>query len=125
MDPAPHISDAESLVMAQLWERAPQAADELASALGHSQGWQPSTVKTLLSRLLNKGAVAAERDGRRFLYTPVLGRDVWLRGQSVSLIDRLFGGHLAPLVAQFASQRKLSAADVDALKALLKAQDRG
>jgi predicted transcriptional regulator len=114
------ISDAESRVMAQLWERSPQAADELAATLGTTQGWQPSTIKTLLNRLLQKGAVSAERDGRRFLYSAVLERDVWQRSQSVSLIDRLFGGHLAPLVAQFASQRKLSKADIAALKALLK-----
>ena len=85
-----------------------------------TQGWQPSTVKTLLNRLLHKGAISAERDGRRFLYSVVLERDAWQRSQSVSLIDRLFGGRLAPLVAQFASQRKLSKTDITALKALLK-----
>ena len=69
-------------------------------------------------------AALAERDGRRFLYSPVLARDEWLGSESISLIDRLFGGGLAPLVAQFASRRKLSKADVAALKALLKDQGR-
>jgi BlaI family penicillinase repressor len=120
MQQLPSVSDAESQVMSQLWQRAPQTAEELTAALAGSQGWQSSTVKTLLNRLMQKGAIAAERDGRRFLYTPVLERDAWLRGQSVSLIDRLFGGRVAPLVAQFASQRKLSKTDIAALKALLK-----
>lgn len=120
MDILPAISDAESHVMAHLWVRAPQTAEELAAALGSTQGWQPSTVKTLLNRLLQKGAVTAERDGRRFLYSPLLERDAWLSSQSVSLVDRLFGGRLAPLVAQFASQRKLSKSDIEALKTLLK-----
>lgn len=106
--------------MDQLWRRAPQTAEELAASLGNVHNWQPSTVKTLLNRLLKKGAIAAERDGRRFLYTPVLARDAWLGNESVSLIDRLFGGGLAPLVAQFASRRKLSKADIASLKALLK-----
>jgi BlaI family penicillinase repressor len=122
MKTLPPISDAESHVMEQLWLSAPQAAEDLAATLGASQGWQPSTVKTLLNRLLQKGAVSAERDGRRFLYSPLVERQAWLGNQSISLIDRLFGGGLAPLVAQFASQRKLSKADVAALKALLKAQ---
>lgn len=122
MDTLPSISDAESHVMVELWRHAPQAADELAATLGGAQDWQPSTVKTLLNRLLQKGAISAEREGRRFLYSPTLQRDAWLGGQSVSLIDRLFGGRLAPLVAQFASQRKLSKADVAALKSLLKEQ---
>lgn len=122
MSKIPSISDAESHVMDQLWLRAPQTAEELAATLGTAQAWQPSTVKTLLNRLLRKGAISAERDGRRFLYSVVLERDAWQRNQSVSLIDRLFGGRLAPLVAQFASQRKLSKTDIAALKALLKEQ---
>jgi predicted transcriptional regulator len=122
MTPPPSISEAESHVMEQLWRSAPQTAEELSTALAATHGWQPSTVKTLLNRLLHKGAVEAERDGRRFLYAPVLQRDAWLGSQSVSLIDRLFGGGLAPLVAQFASQRKLSKADIAALKKLLKEQ---
>lgn len=118
-DHPPQISDAESQVMTRLWERAPQTAEELAAELGESQGWQPSTVKTLLNRLLNKGAIAADKDGRRFLYRPLLPREDWLGQQATGLLDRLFGGSLAPLVAQFSSQRRLKAEDVEALKRLL------
>eukprot|EP01031_Cornospumella_fuschlensis_P010559 gene10559-12933_t len=74
------ISDAEAQVMRQLWQRAPQAADEIAAALGPRQGWQLATVKTLLNRLLKKGAVTAERDGRRFLYAPAVPEDAWVAG---------------------------------------------
>lgn len=123
--PAPPISEAEAQVMQQLWERSPQAADEIAARLGPQQGWQLATVKTLLNRLLNKGAVTAERDGRRFLYAPAVPREAWVADTGLSLIDRLFGGRLAPLVAQFASERKLSPDDIAALKALLKEQDHG
>ncbi len=105
--------------MQQLWERAPQAADEIAAALGPQQGWQLATVKTLLNRLLQKGALTAERDGRRFLYAPAFPREAWAAGESLSLIDRLFGGRLAPLVAQFASERELKPADIEALRAML------
>jgi predicted transcriptional regulator len=120
MSQIPTVSEAESHVMDQLWLCAPQTSEDLAATLSGTQGWQLSTVKTLLNRLLHKGAIAAERDGRRFLYSPLLERDAWLSSQSVSLIDRLFGGSLVPLVAQFASQRKLSKNDIAALKALLK-----
>jgi len=118
----PPISEAEAQVMQQLWSRSPQAADEIAAALGPQQGWQLATVKTLLNRLLHKGALTAERDGRRFLYAPAFPREAWAAGESLSLIDRLFGGRLAPLVAQFATERKLSKDDLTALKALLKEQ---
>jgi len=119
--PAP-ISDAEAQVMRQLWHRSPQAADEIAAALAPANGWAMATVKTLLNRLLKKGAVTAERDGRRFLYAPAVPEEAWVADTGLSLIDRLFGGRLAPLVAQFASERQLTPEDVAALKALLEAQ---
>ena len=118
----PSVSEAEAQVMEVLWQQSPQAADDIARALASKQDWQLSTVKTLLGRLVQKGAVSALPDGRRFLYSPVLQRDDWVRTQSVSLLDRLFGGQLAPLVTQFASQRKLSPEDRAALARLLKEQ---
>ncbi len=105
-----------------LWQRAPQATDEIAAALAGQQDWQLATIKTLLNRLLNKGAVAADKDGRRYLYRPLLAREDWVGSQSIGLLDqldRLFGGQLAPLVAQFSSQRKLNPADRAALQKLL------
>jgi predicted transcriptional regulator len=119
------ISDAEAQVMEVLWREQPLSADEVAERLAgmpDAPGWQLSTVKTLLGRLMTKHAVAADKDGRRFLYRPVLHRDDWVAQQSRSLLDRLFGGQLAPLLAQFSSQRRLSAEDRAALEKLLKEQ---
>ena len=118
------ISDAEGQVMEVLWRRSPLGTDEIARALEGRQDWQLATIKTLLNRLLTKGAVSAERDGRRYLYTPVLQRDAWLKEQSMGLVDRLFDGRLAPLVAHFSSHRKLKKADLEALRALLEEHDR-
>lgn len=122
-NPTMNISDAEAQIMDVLWDRAPQSTEDIASALQDRQDWQLSTIKTLLNRLLNKGAISAEKDGRRYLYTPVLAREQWLKRQSMGLLDRLFGGSLAPLVAQFSSERKLSDADLKALKQLIQAYE--
>ena len=119
------ISDAEGQVMEVLWQGSPRSTDEIAKALAGRQAWQLATIKTLLNRLLTKGAVSAERDGRRYLYSPVLQRDDWVREQSMGLVDRLFDGRLAPLVAHFSSHRKLKKADIEALRALLREHDRG
>ncbi len=120
------ISEAEAQVMEVLWRsKSALATDDIAKALEGQQDWQLATVKTLLNRLLTKGAVSAEKDGRRYLYTPVLKRDAWLKEQSMGLLDRLFDGRLAPLVAHFSSHRKLKKADIEALRALLKEHDRG
>ncbi len=113
------ISDAESLVMEVLWRGHDVPADEVVAALASAHDWQEATVKTLLNRLLKKGAIRAEKDGRRYLYSAVLARDQWVTSESKGLLDRLFGGRVAPLVAHFGKQHKLSEADLDELARLI------
>ena len=117
------ISEAEAVVMDVLWRAAPRTAEEILAELGPTQGWQEGTVKSLLNRLLKKRAVKAERDGRRYLYSPLLAREKYLHQTSKSLLDRLFEGRVAPLVAHFAEQRKLSKKDIAELRKLLKELD--
>ena len=117
------ISEAESVVMDVLWKRQPLSAEEVVASLSGQQDWQEATVKTLLNRLLNKGAISAEKDGRRYLYAPVLQRDAWVQGESESLLERVFGGRVAPLVAHFSEQRKLSRKDIADLRKLLEELD--
>ena len=118
-----NISDAESTVMEVLWQRSPLGADEVVAALAGAQDWQEATIKTLLNRLLKKGAIAAEAEGRRYRYSPVLTRDAWLTQTSRGLLDRLFGGRVAPLVAHFGEQKALTRKDIDELRALLEKLD--
>ncbi len=113
------ISDAESIVMDTLWERSPLAAEDIVAATAEAQGWQEATVKTLLNRLLTKKAIAAERDGRRYLYRPLVQRSDYVHAASTSLLDRLFDGRVAPLVAHFSEQRKLTKKDIADLKRLI------
>lgn len=119
------ISDAESVVMEVLWQRSPLSAEDVAAAVAESQQWQEATVKTLLNRLLNKGALEAVRDGRRYLYSPKLQRREWVMDESQSLLSRLFDGRIAPLVAHFSEQRRLSADDVAELRRLVASLDDG
>jgi BlaI family penicillinase repressor len=120
------VSEAESVVMQVLWEAdGPLAAEDVVAALARSQEWQEATIKTLLNRLLKKGAIAARPEGRRYLYSPVLQREAWLLGESEGLLGRLFGGRVAPLVAHFSQHRKLDPADIAALRKLLEEIDDG
>jgi len=117
------ISDAESIVMEVLWQRSPRSAEEVISELSRAQDWQEPTIKTLLNRLLKKGAIQAEKDGRRYSYSAVLKRDDWVNSQSKTLLNRLFGGRVAPLVAHFSEKGKLSKKDIAELKQLLEGLD--
>lgn len=119
------ISEAESAVMEVLWQRQPLAAEDVVAALSASRQWQEATIKTLLNRLLKKGAIVASKDGRRYLYTPMLKREAWLLGESQGLLERLFDGRVAPLVAHFSEHRKLSRKDIAELRKLLEEIDDG
>lgn len=118
-NPPVTISDAESRVMEVLWQKAPQTSEDIVAALLGPTGWHEKTIKTLLNRLLGKGAVSAEKDGRRYLYSPQLRREDWQRLESRSLLDRVFGGKVAPLLAHFSQHEKLSARDIAELRKLI------
>ncbi len=114
------ISDAESLVMDVVWRgTGPMAAEDIVAALVSEQSWQEATIKTMLNRLLTKGALGASKDGRRYLYSAVLRREQWVSQESGGMLDRLFGGRVAPLVAHFGKHRTLSAEDIAELKKLV------
>jgi BlaI family penicillinase repressor len=117
------ISDAESRVMDVLWQASPLGSDDIVAALLAPTGWHEKTIKTLLNRLLGKGAIRAEKDGRRYLYSPLLRREDWQQRESRSLLDRVFGGKVAPLLAHFSQHEKLSAKDVAELRKLIDAID--
>lgn len=114
------ISDAEHEIMAVLWNRAPLTAIEVADEVMEEKGWTLQTVKTLLSRLAAKAVVGTERDGRRFLYSPLVERDAYLANVSRKFVDRLFGGRVTPLVAHLAEADELSAQDIEEIEQLLK-----
>jgi BlaI family transcriptional regulator, penicillinase repressor len=125
--PAPPvpISEAESIVMEVIWEKNPIPTEDVVAALERHGKWQEATVKTLLNRLLKKGALKARKDNRRYLYSPVLTRDQWLAAESHGFLDRLFGGRVAPLVSYFSQQKKLSKKDIADLKRLIQELDDG
>lgn len=114
------ISEAEHAVMESLWERSPLTAIEICEEVCTRRDWSLATVKTLLSRLVVKNAVATEPDGRRFLYTPLLEKSDYTGAESRRLVDRLFGGRAAPLFAQLAEAEALTDADLAEMEALLK-----
>lgn len=116
---AEQVTKAEFEVMEVLWEDSPLAAVDVAEKLSPRTGWSLRTVKTLLSRLVDKGAAAHEPDGRRFLYSPTLSRETYAEGAARRLAAQLFEGRAAPLVAHLAAGGGLSKKDIKELEALI------
>ncbi|UTD29570.1 BlaI/MecI/CopY family transcriptional regulator [Bradyrhizobium sp. WD16] len=114
------ITAAESHIMEALWRRGSLTVDEIVAEVA-AQEWALATVKTLINRLLKKGHIRSARNAGRYEYSAVVARSDYTLAESQGLLDRLFGGRIAPLVAHFAEHRKLDADDIARLKALIKA----
>ena len=120
IDKSERISEAEHAIMEVIWDRHPVSATAICEEICEPRGWSMPTVKTLLSRLVAKGAVATEPEGRKFLYSPVLARADYVGGESRRLVDRLFGGRAAPLFAHLAENEALTDQDLAEIETLLK-----
>lgn len=119
-DRSERISEAEYAVMEALWQSSPLTATEVCEAVCATRDWSLATVKTLLSRLVTKNVVATRPDGRRFLYRPLIERSEYVGGESRRLVERLFAGRPATLIANLAQQEALTDQDLAEIEALLK-----
>jgi BlaI family transcriptional regulator, penicillinase repressor len=118
MKRAVRISESEWEVMKVLWERSPQAAQEVAAALAND--WSESTVKTLLNRLVRKGALTYETAGKAFRYSPAISQEDCRAAESASFLNRVFDGSLSPMLAHFVESSRLSDAELAELERLVR-----
>ena len=113
------ISAAESQVMEALWRKTPLTPEEIIAATAKANDWGQGTVRTLITRLLRKGALAGARQEGGYFYRPLISRADYVQSESQMLLDRLFGGQVAPLVAHFVTRQKLTTPDIKKLKKLI------
>ena len=125
MDKTPEISAAEWKVMKVLWTKAPQPAYDIVRELDGKEDWHPNTIKTILTRLVRKKALGITKYKNLFLYRPLVSEEDCVQAESESFLDRFFGGSVRPLLVHFARREKLSAADLEELKRILKERERG
>jgi len=116
MPPIPQISDAEWEVMKALWTSHDLTAGQIVDLVAAEQKWRPRTIKTLLARLVKKGAVAVEADGRRFVYRARVQRDAVIRRETKSFLSRVFDGAAAPAIVHFLDNAKLSPQEIQKLR---------
>jgi BlaI family penicillinase repressor len=116
----PDISDSEWAVMEVLWKLAPQTASELTKTLSPSMHWAENTVRTLLTRLVEKGAVKTDENARGTrTFSPAIRREACVRAESESFMQRVFRGASKPLLVHFAQEAELTPEEVRELKKLL------
>ena len=119
MNKIPKISESEWLVMKIIWNKNPITSNRVVEALSGSTPWKPKTIKTLINRLVKKGAVGYESEGREYLYYPLIEEAVLVKAESRSFLKRVFGGAIKPMLATMVESEDLSAEDIKELKRIL------
>ncbi len=118
------ISEAETKVLEVFWRSdTPLTAEEVVAAMDNDREWSAGTIRTFLTRLVKKNALAAKPDGRRYLYRALIPREDYVHKQSRDLIDRLFGGRITPFITQFSQRQRLSRDEIEELKRLIERLD--
>jgi BlaI family penicillinase repressor len=120
MKQTPALSDGEWEVMDVLWGAdGPLLAEQIVDRISGRKSWSPRTVKTLLNRLIKKGALEFESQGKRYLYRPAVPREQCVGQASKSFLSRVFGGSAGPMLVHFVTHAKLSTAELAELQRLL------
>ena len=120
---APKISASELEVMRVLWHAGDALpVTEIRETLQHSRGWEATTVKTLISRLVTKGVLRQEKRGV-FYYTPQISEAEYNDWATHDLISRVYHGSARDLVAALVRSDGLTQSDIDELRELFKLED--
>ncbi len=115
----PSISDAEWVVMAEFWRLGRASAKDVVAALAGRQEWKPRTVQSLINRLVGKGALTFEQHGREYIYRPAVEESRCVHEASRTFVDRVFSGRLAPLLASFLKEEKVSRSELEEIRKLI------
>lgn len=127
MKSLPQISEAEFEVMKIIWKHAPINTNEITEMLSKTTAWNPKTIHTLIKRLVNKGAISYEKDGRVFVYTPRIKEDEYIENESGHFLKRFYNGDITRMLSSFMENNKLSKAEIKILRTMLSSdkKDRG
>jgi BlaI family transcriptional regulator, penicillinase repressor len=115
----PSLSGQEWKLMDLLWTKSPQPAYDLIEALAPREKWHPNTIRTMLARLVRKGAVRTEPYKNLHLYSATLTREQLVDAEAGAFLERVFGGAVRPALIHFASRQRLSPEEAREMKRLL------
>ena len=119
MSALPQISEAEFEVMKIVWESAPINTNEITERLLKTTSWSAKTIHTLIKRLVTKGALTYEKQGRIFVYTPLVKENEYINQQSNSFLNRFYGGDISAMLSTYLENNQLSETELQHLRSIL------
>lgn len=121
----PKITETEWEIMRVVWARRPVTASEIIEQLSREDpSWHPKTARTLLARLVRRGALAFERRGRAYVYEPRVTERECVAAASESFVERILGGSLKPMLAHFIEAKRLTREDLRELQRVLDGKEK-
>lgn len=124
MHALPHISESEFEVMKIVWKSAPINTNEITERLLKTTSWRAKTIQTLIKRLVTKGALTYEKQGRVFVYTPLVEENEYISQQSNSFIKRFYDGDISAMLSSYLENNQLSETELNHLRSLLSKKSR-
>ena len=121
----PKIAESEWRVMQALWEHDPQTANEIVAALSGEVTWKSRTIKTLIGRLVKKGAVKVTEEGYRYRYSAAVDEPACVRSETKSFVRRVYQGAMKPALAAFLEDADLSPQEIDDIQQILDQKRKG
>ncbi len=117
------IGDAELEIMKVIWKtKAPVTSLDIGKEV-EDKGWKKTTIATFLTRLVEKGALSADKQGKLYYYTPLISEKEYRKSQTKNLIKTLYNGSVRDFAVSFFEEQKLSDKDIEELKAIF--EDKG
>lgn len=113
------ISDAEWAVLRVLWARQEALGADIVAALQDTTTWKPTTIKTLLSRLVKKRVVGFRPAVPGYVYFPLVSEAACAAQERRSFLDKVYGGDPRSMMAAFLTEERLTPDDIAALRRLL------
>ena len=119
MNRLPQISEAEFEVMKIVWQYATVSTNEITDRLMKTTSWGAKTIQTLIKRLTNKGALTYEKEGRVYVYTPLVKENEYISQQSNSFLRRFYDGDITAMLSAYIKNDRLSAEEIGTLRSIL------
>ena len=119
MSALPQISEAEFEVMKVVWKFAPINTIEITERLLKTTTWSAKTIQTLIKRLVTKGALTYEKQGRVFVYTPLVEENEYINQQSNSFLNRFYDGNISAMLSSYLENNQLSETELRNLRSIL------
>ncbi len=113
-----NIGEAELEIMKVLWKVGKEVNSQYISEAVEEKGWKRTTILTFLSRLVEKGALSARKEGKSYYYLPLISQREYRKSQTRNLIKSLYNGSVKDFAVSLFEEEKLSEEDIKELKAL-------